>query len=97
MFRFLGTENDGGQFLQGFAVDGHPGGFASKSFGAKDGSVALYTSAQTSNNCSVLAEVTVSPGSSSLKVAIRTETQAGQLARIDGHNCRCPMVGEVGV
>lgn len=41
----------------------------------EDGSVALYTSAQTSNNCSVLAEVTVSPGSSSLKVAIRTETQ----------------------
>lgn len=41
----------------------------------EDGSVALYTSAQTSNNCSILAEVTVSPGSSGLKVAIRTETQ----------------------
>ncbi|CAE7343540.1 BETAC-AD [Symbiodinium pilosum] len=40
-----------------------------------DGSVLLYTSAQTLNNCSVLSEVTVSPGSNSIKVATRTETQ----------------------
>mmetsp|Transcript_14468 Transcript_14468/g.27129 ORF Transcript_14468/g.27129 Transcript_14468/m.27129 type:complete len:628 (-) Transcript_14468:64-1947(-) len=41
----------------------------------EDGSVLLYTSAQTLNNCSVLSEVTVSAGSSSIKVASRTETQ----------------------
>ncbi|CAE7216563.1 BETAC-AD [Symbiodinium natans] len=40
-----------------------------------DGSVLLYTSAQTLNNCTVLSEVTVSPGSNSIKVATRTETQ----------------------
>eukprot|EP00434_Breviolum_minutum_P003273 symbB.v1.2.002881.t1/scaffold153.1/size296260/3 len=40
----------------------------------EDGSVALYTSSQTSNNCTILAEVTVN-NSSSMKVAIRTETQ----------------------
>jgi len=40
----------------------------------EDGSVALYTSSQTSNNCTILAEVTVNT-SSSMKVAIRTETQ----------------------
>ncbi|CAJ1378128.1 unnamed protein product [Effrenium voratum] len=40
-----------------------------------DGSVLLYTSSQTPNNCTVLSEVAVSPGSSSLKVSIRTETQ----------------------
>ncbi|CAE7227427.1 AP1B1 [Symbiodinium sp. CCMP2592] len=40
-----------------------------------DGSVLLYTSAQTVNSCTVLSEVTVSPGSNSIKVATRTETQ----------------------
>ncbi|CAK9016767.1 Beta-adaptin-like protein C (At-bC-Ad) (At-betaC-Ad) (AP complex subunit beta-C) (Adaptor protein complex AP subunit beta-C) (Beta-adaptin C) (Clathrin assembly protein complex beta large chain C) [Durusdinium trenchii] len=38
-----------------------------------DGSVLLYTSAQTVNNCSVLSEVTVSGASRQVKVAIRTE------------------------
>eukprot|EP00439_Symbiodinium_sp_Y106_P013987 s4241_g2.t1 len=40
-----------------------------------DGSVLLYTSAQTVNSCTVLSEVTVSPGSNNIKVATRTETQ----------------------
>mmetsp|Transcript_77051 Transcript_77051/g.135909 ORF Transcript_77051/g.135909 Transcript_77051/m.135909 type:complete len:899 (+) Transcript_77051:98-2794(+) len=39
-----------------------------------DDSVMMYVSAGTCNNCSILAEVTVSSGSSSLKLATRTET-----------------------
>jgi len=41
---------------------------------AEDGSVLMYMSAQTCNNCSILSEVTVSPGSSTMKLATRTDT-----------------------
>lgn len=41
---------------------------------AEDGSTMFYTSAQTSNNCTILSEVTVNRSSNQAKVVIRTET-----------------------
>lgn len=49
-----------------------------------DGSVLLYTSAQTVNNCSVLSEVTVSGASRQVKVAIRTEAAVAWPHRAGG-------------
>merc|ERR1712061_176856 len=39
-----------------------------------DGTTLLYTSATTANNCAILAEVSVSSTSSTIKIATRTET-----------------------
>lgn len=41
---------------------------------AEDGSTVLYTSAQTTNNCTILSEVTVTRGSNQVKLVVRTAT-----------------------